>query len=383
MWLTAIKRECSIIRQEPWLKAMLFFLPAALFVLMWWIFSYGIARDLPVGVVDLDQSRLSRGLVRYYDASPTLSVARQLNSVEEGSALLRHGEIYALAIIPESMEAETFRGQSPTVTVFYNTQFILIAKLVNSAFVSAQTTYTAGIDALKHMASGTAVPIQALGQALPIRNQITPLFNSNAHYGQFLVSAAIPAMWQIFMIATTVLALAAEQRRQGLHVWLNQQPVQQLCAKLAVYGVLYLIQGILFLWGLYGLLGWPMHGSWGILLLAQILMVFACLSMGTMLFFLTLDATRTMSLVAGFTAPAFAFMGITFPATDMPVLAAVWRALLPVTHYIEIQVQQVDYGNHLQQAMPQMFALMCFVVAFALGILRMQSWRRKQQEVLG
>ncbi len=375
-----MQREWRLIRQEPWLKAMLFFLPLSLFVLMWWIFSQGIARDLPVGVVDLDHSRLSRGLIRYYDASPTLSVARQLSEVEEGTALMRNGEIYALVVIPDSLEKDTLLGRSPSVTVFYNAQFILIAKLINSAFVSAQTTYAASIDTVSNMVTGTPVPLQALGQALPVRNQITPLFNSNSHYGQFLVSAAIPAMWQIFIIATTVMALAAEQRRQGLLAWLGQHPVQQLVAKLIPYAAVFILQGVLFLWGMYSLLGWPMHGSWSILLVAQCLMVIACQSVAVLFFFLAMDVTRAMSFVAGFSAPAFAFMGITFPATDMPAIATGWRALLPVSHYIEIQVQQVNYGTGLQQAMPQMMALVVFLLAMALAMLKMLVWRKRQLE---
>lgn len=380
MWLNTMQREWQLIRQEPWLKAMLFFLPLSLFVLMWWIFSQGIARDLPVGVVDLDHSRLSRGLIRYYDASPTLSVARQFSEVEEGTALMRNGEIYALVVIPDSLEKDTLLGRSPSVTVFYNAQFILIAKLINSAFVSAQSTYAASIDTVSNMVSGTPVPQQALGQALPVRNQITPLFNSNSHYGQFLVSAAIPAMWQIFIIATTVMALAAEQRRQGLLAWLGQHPVKHVVSKLIPYATVFILQGMLFLWGMYSLLGWPMHGSWIIVFAAQCLMVIACQSVAVLFFFLAMDVTRAMSFVAGFSAPAFAFMGITFPETDMPAIATGWRALLPVSHYIEIQVQQVNYGTGLQQAMPQMMALAVFLLAMGLGILRMLVWRERQLE---
>lgn len=380
MWLNTMQREWQLIRQEPWLKAMLFFLPLSLFVLMWWIFSQGIARDLPVGVVDLDHSRLSRGLIRYYDASPTLSVARQFSEVEEGTALMRNGEIYALVVIPDSLEKDTLLGRSPSVTVFYNAQFILIAKLINSAFVSAQSTYAASIDTVSNMVSGTPVPQQALGQALPVRNQITPLFNSNSHYGQFLVSAAIPAMWQIFIIATTVMALAAEQRRQGLLAWLGQHPVKHVVSKLIPYATVFILQGMLFLWGMYSLLDWPMHGSWIIVFAAQCLMVIACQSVAVLFFFLAMDVTRAMSFVAGFSAPAFAFMGITFPATDMPAIATGWRALLPVSHYIEIQVQQVNYGTGLQQAMPQMMALAVFLLAMGLGILRMLVWRERQLE---
>ncbi|MGF1759245.1 ABC transporter permease [Photobacterium sagamiensis] len=373
-----IQREWRILTSDGWLKALLFWLPVVLFVTIWAIFSAGIARDLAIGVVDLDHSRMSRGLVRYYDASPTLEVTQQFNSVAQGSQALRNGDIYALVVIPHELEKETILGRVPDVTAFYNSQFLLIGKLINSAMNQAQGTYTAAIDTVKNMADGVPVPRQALGQAVPVRSQITPLFNSNSHYGQFLASAAIPAIWQILIVATTVLSMAAEFRRQGIQPWLAAHPVRNLLAKLAPYTVIFLLQGGLFLWGLYGLLEWPMRGSWLILVFAQLTTVIACQSMGALFFLLPLDATRAMSLVAGFTAPAFAFMGITFPVNDMPFLAQLWRAMLPVSHYIEIQVQQVNYGASLQAVMPNLAALMCFTLALVPVMFKVQKLARSE-----
>ena len=105
-----IQREWRILTSDGWLKALLFWLPVVLFVTIWAIFSAGIARDLAIGVVDLDHSRMSRGLVRYYDASPTLEVTQQFNSVAQGSQALRNGDIYALVVIPHELEKDHARA---------------------------------------------------------------------------------------------------------------------------------------------------------------------------------------------------------------------------------------------------------------------------------
>ena len=68
-------------------------------------------------------------------------------------------------------------------------------------------------------------------------------------------------------------------------------------------------------------------------------------------FFLTLDPARAMSFAGAFTAPSFAFMGVTFPVTDMNALAQAWRGLLPISHYIEAQISQVSYGVTAWQTM--------------------------------
>ncbi|WP_430520863.1 ABC transporter permease [Aliivibrio sp.] len=356
---------------DPWLRALMLWLPVILGVVMTAIFSSGIARDLPISVVDLDHSRLSRNLIRYYDSSPTLSVNNQPYSVDTGSQELRSGNIYALAVIPANFEKETLLGHSPTVTVFYNTQFVLIGKLINSAIQQSQGTLAATVDTLKNMASGNPTPSLALGLSVPIKNQITPLFNSNSHYGQFLVSATLPALWQVLIVVTTILAIAIESRRAGIVSWLANAPLQNLLLKLMPYTLIFWLHGALMLWLLYGYFSWPMHGSWIILLLSQLLMVLACQSVACLLYFVPFDTTRAMSLAAAFTAPAFAFMGITFPVSDMPILARFWRSLLPVSHYIEVQVQQVNYGASLITAMPSLLSLFCFLAVMLVVTYKM------------
>ncbi|MCW8328508.1 ABC transporter permease [Photobacterium sp. SDRW27] len=369
-FISQLRREWQLLRADGWLRALVSWLPLTLFVTMWAIFSSGIARDLPIGVVDFDHSRLSRQVVRQYDASPAIAVTGAFQSVEQGSRALRAGEVYALVVIPHDLEKKTLLGQAPDIKAFYNSQFILIAKLVNSAIVQAQGTLNASVDTLQNMAGGTAVPAQALGQAVPLRSQITPLYNSNSHYGQFLVSATIPATWQILIVITTILALAAEIRQQGVRAWLHAAPARNLLAKLVPYTLLFWLQGILFLWGLYVLLGWPMHGNWLILMLAQLLTVIACQGIAALFFLLPLEPTKAMSFAAGFTAPAFAFVGVTFPATDMPAFAQFWRAMLPVTHYLEVQVHQVNHGQSFIDALPQLAILTAFMLPLLVAVLR-------------
>ena len=377
-----LAREWRLIREERWLLSLTTWLPLMLFAIIWAIFSSGIARDLPVGVVDLDHSQLSRQLVRYYDANPTLAVVNTYPSVAEGSFALKGGDIYALVVIPTNLEQDTKLGKSPTATVFYNSQFVLIGKLVKSAVLQAQGTLNAQIDTLRNMVSGNPVPQQAIGLAVPVRNQITPLYNSNSHYGQFLVSATIPAIWQIAIVITTIIALSAEQRKGTIKGWLGDKPQRNLISKLMPYTLLFFVQGIIFMTVLYGGLDWPMHGHWWIVMLAQLLMVLACQGVASLFFLFTLDATKAMSLAAGFTAPAFAFVGVTFPATDMPVFALIWRAMLPATHYLDIQLHQVNHGMAFWHEVPQLLCLFAFLVTWLVSIWRVRQLGKAHGETI-
>jgi ABC-2 type transport system permease protein len=359
-FLQIIKREWQIICQDAWLKALLFWLPVLLATAIWGVFSAGITHDLPIGVIDNDNSSISRSLIRNYEASPTLTVVNHFTSTEQASIALKKGSIYAFVIIPQALEKNTLLGKSPQVTAFYNSQFILIGKLISSALLSAHGTYVAQLEVFKNLANTHGQVNQAIGEALPIAYQITPLFNANTHYGQFLVAAVIPAIWQILIIATIVIVLATPLRQKTVQLWFEDLSFTDVLIKLIPYIVIFWLQGIIYVSVFYGALHWPMHGSWLLLIFAQLLLVLACTSVATLFFFITLDVTRAMSLVAGFAAPAFAFMGVTFPTTDMPLLAQLWRALLPISHYIQIQIQQVNYANSFINSTDSFIALTAF-----------------------
>ena len=363
--------EWDVFWAEPWLQALGIWLPPLLFALFWWIFSAGIATDLRIGVADLDHSQLSRSFIRQCDASPVMAVTAQYPSVLEGKRDLTAGNTYALAVIPADFEKNTLLGLAPQITVFYNGQFILIGKQINGAMQQVTGTMAARLGAGKALAQG--LPLSALpGRLVPIRGQITPLFNKHSNYAEFLVSAGIPAVWQIFIVAITVLSLAAEKRHGGFSNWLDNSPGKALLAKFIPYTAIMWLQGILFLSTMYGWLGWPMHGSWFVLIGAQLLTILACQAMGAFFFLLSLDAARGLSLAAAYAAPGFAFMGVTFPATDMGLLAHIWRSILPVTHYIAIQINQANYGNDPGHSASSFAALCVFVLPLGVALLKLQ-----------
>lgn len=361
-----VNREWRVLLHDPWLVSLVSWVPLLLFFLMWAIFSQGIARDLPVGVVDLDRSPTSRALVRHYDASPALEITYNYLNVRQGADELRTGKIYGLVIIPKDLEKEMILGRPPQVSAFVNNQFLLIGKNVNSALLQAQGTFSAKVETAQNLAAGAKVFDMALSAAVPISSQATPLFNLNKNYAQFLVSAILPAIWQILMVAITVLSLAAEKRRKGLGEWLGDFPIRGVLAKCTPLILLFWLHGLLFLWIMYIFLGWPMHGSWTLLIFAQLLTVCASIGAGSLFFFLTQDAARGLSLAAAYAAPGLAFMGVTFPVTDMTLPARMWRNMLPISHYIEIQFGQVNYGAPLYTALPQIQHLLLFVIPLLL-----------------
>ncbi|AXV33114.1 multidrug ABC transporter permease [Aeromonas hydrophila] len=363
-------REWRLLWQDPFGRALASWLPLLLMGILCWVFSAGLARDLKIGLVDLDQSLLSRQLAFSLDASAGLKVAQQFDSIEAGASALRGGDIYALVVLPNHLERDARQGTQPQVTVFNNGQFILIAKLINSALAQVVGTLNGQVGVLSAMAGGKALP-GALGQAVPIASQVTALYNINSSYAQFLLSALLPAVWQILVVLYGINALARTDRL-GLD-WTTK----------GVWFGLWrtLLPHVLIGWGwglgwsllLFKGFGYPMQGSWLVLTMGLGLASAACVSMGAFFYGIIRDPARALSLAGAYTAPGFAFMGVTFPVSAMGDFAQFWRSLLPISHYVELQIGQTNYGQPLAAALPQFGALLLFLLPLLLVVRRYQA----------
>lgn len=363
-------REWRLLWQDPFGRALASWLPLLLIGILCWVFSAGLARDLKIGLVDLDQSLLSRELAFSLDASAGLKVAQQFDSIEAGASALRGGDIYALVVLPNHLERDARQGTQPQVTVFNNGQFILIAKLINSALAQVVGTLNGQVGVLSAMAGGKALP-GALGQAVPIASQVTALYNINSSYAQFLLSALLPAVWQILVVLYGINALARTDRL-GLD-WTTK----------GVWFGLWrtLLPHVLIGWGwglgwsllLFKGFGYPTQGSWLVLTAGLGLASAACVSMGAFFYGIIRDPARALSLAGAYTAPGFAFMGVTFPVSAMGDFAQFWRSLLPISHYVELQIGQTNYGQPLAAALPQFGALLLFLLPLLLVVRRYQA----------
>jgi ABC-2 type transport system permease protein len=336
--------QWHLIANDKWLLSSLTWLPIVLALSIWWIFSQAIVRDLPIAVVDLQKSSLSRLLTREFDATSTLKIDHEFSDIRSAKKALVGNDIYAYMVIPRNFDRDIHLGKAPQVTVFYNSQFILVGKLINGAALQAHGSFNAQVGIMKELAKGNNITSSAFGKTVPIQTQITPLFNKNVNYAQFLVSAIIPALWQMTIVISSIMFLTANHRIYGLKKMFAEKPLKNLLSISFFYLPFFLVQGIAFLTWFYLILDWPMAGSFLPLFFTQLITALACMIMGAFFFFLTLDPAKAMSFGGAFTAPSFAFMGVTFPVSDMNMLAEFWRGLLPISHYIETQISQVSYG---------------------------------------
>ncbi len=359
-----LKEEIQLLFYDRWLLFAVTLLPAGLCAVMFCLFQQGIVRELPIAVVDMDQGRFSRMLTRQYDASSHLRVICY-PTVEKATAAMRTGEVYGIVVLPYEMGKKLRLGQSPKVSAFYNFQFILVGKALKSAVMTAHVTFNAKIATVTGLGQGNIKLIQARGLALVTQKQMTPLYNLGLNYDQFLATGLIPTIWQILMVAVTILLWAAEERRSGLINWFRNQPIRKMCVRLGFYQSIFLLQGASFL-AVFIAYGWLTTDGLLLIFAALWLTSLVYLGVGTLLFLVIADAARALSVAASYVAPCFAFMGVTFPETSMNAFAQLWRGILPISYYMEIEIGVMNHKASLTALLPVFQKLSCFLLLFLI-----------------
>ena len=344
--------------------------PLISFVLIIAIFYQGVVRDMSIVVVDNDKSELSRQLLFNIDSSPTIKITKNANSVKEAMDLVKRGEVYGIVVIPQNFLKETLLQKQPQVIAMLNTQYILIGKILTSALSSTLAYSAAEVDFVRTLAS-LQNPDETLNAVAPIGLQVTPFFNTYQNYFLFLVSVLLPAIWQIFIVVSILVAVGTMFKSKSEQLFFSDKHVEmRLLGLLLPYTIAYMILGILYLFYIYGTLGWSFAGSFSVMIFGMFLTAVAYQGIALLLFVTGFDYARSLSLGAVYTAPAFAFLGVTFPIYNMNGFALFWRDMLPISHLVELQISQANYGANVFLELDKLYVLCAFWIVFIPVFMR-------------
>lgn len=95
-----------------------------------WAYNNEVVRDVPVAVVDLSHTQLSRQFIRQYDASPDVKVAYHCNSLEEARELVGKQIIRGVVYIPADFAQNLNRMEQSHISVYCDMSYMLAYKAI-------------------------------------------------------------------------------------------------------------------------------------------------------------------------------------------------------------------------------------------------------------
>ncbi len=420
--------EARFLHNNRWDFANLFWLPLGLIFLVWWIFSKAYITDVPIGIIDQSHSPQSATLIRYLDATPDLAVIQMLQSPAQAEQAIQTAQIYAVVEIPSDFATNLLAARPAPVVLDVNAQFGTHSGIVQKGVQAAIATFAAGAEMQKNVKKGQAIT-QAKNTFSPIQVQRIGLFNPTNNYQQFLASTVIPSLLHILAMVIGATTIGRELRDKTLKEWylsvsqpraknqhLNQRILENANLKNGDLETSHLDNGMLktpflenehfekstlknqntpiirpdfwtLVFALNGKLIFPMlcYALWGAVcfsLMAQVMptrldslaVTYACfLALMMVSFWLgaiftmgTYSLRQGLSFTGFFSAPSYAFAGVTFPYIAISSSAKHWADMLPLTHYLKVQITQLQMGAPLTMAIPTLYGFVLAVLGLML-----------------
>lgn len=373
--VNSFRREARRLAASPWDLAMVTWVPLLGVLVLWWIFSAGLPRHLAVGVVDEDHSSLSRQLVRMLDATPGVQITQHYANAAEAERALRAVEVYAVVAVPRDFARTVKQGRAAQVTLLHNAQMGTHSGLLQRDVRAAVGTLSAGIEMAARNKRGESA--QAVHVSMePIHTQMVALFNVATNYEQFLGAALIPALLHILAMTAGAWTVGRELRDRTLGDWLGAggSAAGALLGKLAWPWATLTLTGLLALVGITWGRGWHPPGNLWWVAGALALLMAVSVTAGAALAAVTRSLRTALSGAGFFAAPAFAFSGVAFPLSGMPASARAWAEAMPFTHYIRLQIEQLQMGAPLSTSVSTMATLI--VAAIVLWLIAAIGLRR-------
>ena len=363
LW-NVVKRECRRLVSRPLYLFSMVGAPLFCYIFFTTLMGSGLPQDMPVGIVDQDQTSTTRQLVRTLDAFQQSKVVAHYPAFNEAREAMQRREIYGFYYIPEGTTAEAQAQRRPTVSFCTNNTLLIAGSLLFKDMKTMSELASGAVVQATLLAKG-ATDDQAMAYLQPIIIDTHPLQNPWLNYSVYLNNTFAPGVLMLLIFMVTVFSIGVEIKERTARQWLRMGHNSiwiSLAGKLLPHTAIFFLMGILYNVYLYGFLHFPCNSGIGPMLLATLCLVLASQGMGILMIGILPTLRLGLSFASLWGVLSFSMCGLSFPLMGMhPTLQALAN-LFPLRHYFLIYVDQALNGYPMIYSWTNYVALLLFML---------------------
>lgn len=365
-------RECRRLKENRiYLFSMIVF---PIFVTLFFtsLMHEGQPQDMPVGVVDLDNSATTRKMTRMLDSFQSSKVVAHYPTFDAARLAMQHNEIYGFLYFPNGTTAQLLASRQPTVSYYYSYASLTAGSLVFKDLKTVATLGTAGVGKSVMTAKGhTDAQITAFLQ--PIAIDLHPVGNPWLNYNVYLSTMLVPTCLLLFIFLITAYSMGSELKMataKELYARGGGNPFIFVTGKMLPQTAIWLVIMLGYLYYTFGVLQFPHPGGWGSILALGVLTVLAAQGFGVFMFGLFPSMRMAMSMCSLWGVLSFSMVGTAFPTLAMDPALQSMAQLFPMRHFFIIYEIVVFGGNAWTDVALNVAALTFFACAPVFVMLR-------------
>ncbi len=291
---------------------------------------------IPVAVVDLDHTVMSRELTQMAASTQQVEVRYIYSEIREAEKALASEDIYGFMVIPQDMEKNLRNGESVNVNVFTHGAYVMLHGNIGTAFTTCALTVGATTK-VKRIALGKKVPAaKAMAMRDPVPLSIQTLYNNTGSYSNYVVpSVLVVILQQTLVIGICILGGARAHRRfRRKH---RESPVENETLPYRYFGrslayFLHYCTFILFYHCvIYNVFDFPRRGEVLPMVAFAIVFLFAVINFGMVISQVFLRRETAMQIFLYASIPILFLTNFSWPTALMPAWMRGFSCLLPST----------------------------------------------------
>lgn len=384
-FIPMLKREFRLFFGNSTLLSVMLFAPVIYAVLIGFVYKEGKVTDLPVIVVDEDNSPLSNRLMEMIEDNERLHIVKLKRENTGTQQDLINANAVLAVTIPERFEADILQKRYPEINTFINTSNLLTANMASQGVQTVLGTFNAGIEVQGLMKKGVSAS-QASSQFEPFKANYIRLFNPTGNYFTFMWPAVLAVVLQQVLLLAFAVSFAAEvqnrtfgselmgyTRNAGTAILAKALPIWILT--IAILGFYYLMHGVFKA---------PIPLSIEPFMITTSMFVLAVSLMGILFSVIVPDALKATQILMMFSTPAFLIGGFSWPLSSMPQGVQFIANMIPLTPFLNAhKILLIEQGT-LQNVMPFVKHLGIQIAVYgvlAMGALQWKMWRIAKESV--
>jgi ABC-2 type transport system permease protein len=359
-----MKREMRILYKNPIYGFCMVAFPVLVIVFFTSMMDEGQPEQMPVGIVDLDNTSTTRALVRRLDAFQNTEVVAYFSSVPEARRAIQENRIYAFLYFPKGTTSDLLAQRQPKISFYYSMTSITSGSLLFKDLKTISTLGSAAVGQATMQARGFT-PEQIKTFLQPIRIDLHQIANPWTNYNVYLSTMLIPGCMMLFIFLISAYSLGMELKFKRGKEWLRMADGNIVVAILGKY----LLQTLIWLavvycyqYYIFGVLHFPHLGSPWYLVLLGLMEVLASQGFGIFAFGLMPSLRMSMSVCSLWAVLSFSMAGSAFPLMGMDGALQAVSWLFPLRHYFMLYQICVFNGYPLLEAWFHFAALAAFIL---------------------
>lgn len=369
-----VRRELRIMRNRPiyLLGSVVTVAFCAIFFLTF--LKQGLPHDLPIGIVDLDNSSLSRNFSRQLDATQ-LGKVLKYDSFAEAREDMQSGKITAVCVIPAGMYADVQASRRPTFTYYLNGLYFVGGALSYKNILTMINLADGAVQREVLRAKGVNEDA-IMGRIRPVNVDVHQIGNQYTNYGYYLTNIFLPGVLALTVVIILIYSLGAELKygtSRHLLSTAGGSMYNALFGKLVVYTTLFSVIGLILILLMYDWMHFPINGSIWNMFLAIVLLVLASESVAIFIIGLLPIPRLALSIGALYSVLAFSMSGFTLPVETMPPYIQGLAEAFPLRHYFLFYSREVIFGTGFTGWWQEVIHLLIFLLLPSLVIYRLKG----------